>query len=67
MNGSPIAAIVRGWASLYTRGLPGDARAARRDDIDDDLWCEHAEAAAAGRSARSLDAELFMRLLYGMP
>lgn len=67
MNGSPIAGLVRGWVSLYTRGLPADARAARRDEIDDDLWCEHAEAAGAGRSARSLDADLFLRLLFGMP
>jgi hypothetical protein len=67
MNGSPVAGLVRGWVSLYTRGLPADARAARRDEIDDDLWCEHAEAAAAGRSARSLDADLFLRLLFGLP
>jgi hypothetical protein len=67
MNGSPVAGLVRGWVSLYTRGLPADARAARRDEIDDDLWCEHAEAAAAGRSARSLDADLFLRLLFGIP
>jgi hypothetical protein len=67
MSGSPVAAVVRGWVSLYTRGLPADARAARRDEIDDDLWCEHAEAATAGRSARSLDADLFLRLLFGLP
>jgi hypothetical protein len=67
MNGSRMAAVVRGWVDLYTRGLPADARAARRDEIDDDLWCEHAEAAAAGRSGRSLDADLFLRLLFGLP
>jgi hypothetical protein len=67
MNGSPVAGLVRGWVDLYTRGLPADARTARRDEIDDDLWCEHAEAAAAGRSARSLDADLFLRLLFGLP
>ena len=67
MNGSPIAGVVRGWVDLYTRGLPADTRAARRDEIDDDLWCEHAEAAAAGRSARSLDADLALRLLLGIP
>jgi len=39
----------------------------RRDEIDDDLWCENAEAVAAGHSARSLDADLFLRLLLGMP
>lgn len=67
MNGSPVAGLVRGWVSLYTRGLPADARAARRDEIDDDLWCEHAEAAAAGRSARALDADLALRLMFGIP
>jgi hypothetical protein len=67
MNGSTVAGLVRGWVGLYTRGLPADARTARRDEVDDDLWCEHAEAAAAGRSARSLDADLFLRLLFGMP
>jgi hypothetical protein len=67
MNGSPVTTLVRGWVDLYTRGLPADARAARRDEIDDDLWCEQAEAAAAGRSARSLDADLFLRLLFGVP
>lgn len=67
MNRSPVAGLVRGWVDFYTRGLPADARSARRDEIDDDLWCEQAEAAAAGRSARSLDADLFLRLLFGMP
>jgi hypothetical protein len=67
MNGSPVAGLVRGWVGLYTRGLPADARTARRDEVDDDLWCEHAEAAAAGRSARSLDADLALRLLFGIP
>jgi len=67
MNSSPVAGLVRGWVDLYTRGLPADARAARRDEIDDDLWCQHAEAAAAGRSARSLGADLVLRLLFGMP
>ena len=67
MNGSPVAGLIRRWVDLYTRGLPADARTARRDEIDDDLWCEHAQAAAAGRSARSLDADLALRLLFGIP
>jgi hypothetical protein len=67
MNGSPVAALVRAWVRLYTRGLPAEVRAARRDEIDDDLWCEHEEAASLGRSGRSLDAELGLRLLFGMP
>jgi hypothetical protein len=67
MNGSPVAGLIRRWVDLYTRGLPADARAARRDEIDDDLWCEHVEAAAAGRPPRSLDADLALRLLFGIP
>jgi hypothetical protein len=67
MNGSPVAGLVRGWVDLYTRGLPADARAARRDEIDDDLWCEHEEAVVLGRSARSLDADLALRLMFGIP
>ena len=67
MNGSPVAALVRGWVRLYTRGLPAPLRDGRRDEIDDDLWCQHEEALAIGRSARSLDADLVLRLLFGMP
>jgi hypothetical protein len=67
MSGSPVAGLVRGWVGLYTRGLPEELRAARRDEIDDDLWCQHEEAAAQGRSARSLDADMVLRLLFGMP
>jgi hypothetical protein len=67
MNGSPIAVLVRGWVDLYTRGMPAEVRAVRRDEVDDDLWCEHQEAAAAGRSARTLDADRVLRLVFGMP
>jgi hypothetical protein len=31
-------AAVRGWTRLYTCGLPKDARDARRDEIESDLW-----------------------------
>jgi hypothetical protein len=67
MNGSPVAGLVRGWVALYTRGMPAELRAARRDEIDDDLWCQLEEAAALGRPARSRDAEMGIRLLLGMP
>jgi hypothetical protein len=67
MNGSPVAGLVRRWVDLYTRGLTTELRAARRDEIDDDLWCQHDEAVTCGRSARSLGAELLVRLLFGMP
>ncbi len=67
MNASASAALVRWWVKAYTRGLPAQLRTARRDEIDDDLWCQQDEAVATGRSARSLGAEIFLRLLLGVP
>jgi len=67
MNGSPVAALIRGWVDLYTRGMPAEPRAARRAEIDDDVWCEHQEAVATGRSSRSLGADMLLRFLFGMP
>jgi hypothetical protein len=52
---------------LYTRGLSPAVRAARRDEILDDLWCQHDEATAIGRSPRSLAGEILLRLFFGMP
>lgn len=67
MNAAGVTALVRGWVDLYTRGLPADVRAARRDVVDDDLWCQHEEAEALGRSPRSLAGEILLRLFLGMP
>jgi hypothetical protein len=67
MSGSPVAGLVRGWVGLYTRGLPAELRASRRDEVDDDLWCEQQEAAALGRSGRALGADRILRLLFGVP
>jgi hypothetical protein len=39
-------ALIRGWTAVYTRGLPPHVRAARRAEIDSDLWeARHAEPA----------------------
>jgi hypothetical protein len=67
MSASPVAMLVRAWVDLYTRGLPHAARVTRRDEVDDDLWCQHEEAIADGRSDLSVNAEMFVRLLFGMP
>jgi len=64
MTGSPAAGLVRAWVDLYTRGLPAELRAARCDEVADDLWCEQAEAATLGRSA---GVDMALRLLFGMP
>jgi hypothetical protein len=67
MNGSPVAALVRGWVRVYTSRLPAELRDARRDEVDDDLWCEKEETQATGGSVRSLDADRVLRLLFGIP
>ena len=64
MTGSPAAGLVRAWVDLYTRGLPADLRAARRDEVADDLWCEQEEATERGRS---VGVDMALRLLFGMP
>ena len=67
MNDSPAAGLVRAWVDLYTRGLPSELRAARRDEVADDLWCEHEEAASLGHSAWAVASDRLLRLLFGMP
>jgi hypothetical protein len=67
VNGSPVAALVRGWVRLYTGRLPAELRDARRNEVDDDLWCEMEETLATGSSVRSLDADRVLRLLFGIP
>jgi hypothetical protein len=67
MNSSTIADLIRRWVDLYTRGMPPLVRAARRDEVEDDLWCHHREASEVGRSTGALGAEMFVRLLFGMP
>jgi len=64
---TPGGEVVRRWVDAYTRGLPPETRAARRDEIDDDLWCQFEESLVLGRSARSLRVEVLLRLLLGLP
>lgn len=61
------ADLVRTWVRLYTAGLPPEVAVRRRDEIDSDLWSHGEEAILTARSARSLDAEVLVRLLAGMP
>jgi hypothetical protein len=67
VKASPVARLIRGWVDLYTRGVSAALREVRRGEIDDDLWCQHEEAAALGRSRLALDVEMLLRLFLGMP
>jgi peptidoglycan/LPS O-acetylase OafA/YrhL len=64
----PLATdLTRWWVSVYSRGLPGDERAARRAEIDSDLW-EHARFdAEVGQRPADTGVEIVTRLLLGIP
>jgi hypothetical protein len=59
------ATLVRLWTRLYTRGLPPQLLAARRAEIESDLW----ESAHDPRAPRGTRAAVLMcaRLTLGMP
>lgn len=58
--------FTRRWASLYTRGLPADLRAARRDELESDLW-EHTHwSTTEGRRPSRIALEITERLVAGM-
>lgn len=61
------AGLVRGWVDLYTRGLPAELRDGRRDEIAGDLWSQFEEAAITGRSERTTENEILVRLVTGIP
>jgi hypothetical protein len=65
MNGSLVAGLVRGWVDLYTRGLPADARAARRAEIEDDLWSQ-AQDELADATGSGASGDVLARLVFGM-
>ena len=58
--------VTRRWASLYTRGLSADLRAARRDELESDLW-EHTHwSTTEGRRPGRIALEITERLVAGM-
>ena len=59
--------LTRWWVSVYSRGLPEDERAARRAEIDSDLW-EHTHfGAEAGQRPADTGFDILTRLLLGIP
>ena len=66
MNGSFASRMVLAWVALYTRGLPPEARLARRDEIESDLWSQREDARSTCRSGLSLAVEILARLVLGI-
>ena len=55
--------VTLGWVRLYTRGLPGRARADRRAEIASDLW---EQRATSGRRL-AIELAILSRCLRGIP
>jgi hypothetical protein len=64
----PLATdLTRWWVSVYSRGLPADEQAARRAEMDSDLW-EHTHLGAeSGQRPADTGLEILTRLLLGIP
>jgi hypothetical protein len=57
----------RSWSRWYTRGLPAELGAARRDELTSDLYEHRAEARDTGASQRRVSLEIVARLIEGVP
>ena len=69
MNGllTLVIAIVRAWVGAYTRGLPADLRAERREEIDCDLWEHHRLAEIERITPTGAAGQILFRFILGIP
>jgi hypothetical protein len=70
MNGPgppPLARVAEGWVALYTRGLPGEVRDARRAELRSDLFEHRRHAAAGGHGRLRWSLQVGGRVVRGMP
>ena len=58
--------LTRAWVAAYTRGLPGDLGAERREEIDCDLWEQQWLATRRGDPALGTAIEVLARMLLGV-
>ena len=59
-------ALARGWARVYTVGIPGQTAQDRRDEIDSDLWESLRDAAAGNRAATAAAVQVVLRTVCGL-
>jgi hypothetical protein len=60
-------ALTRAWAGTYTRGLPPDVRAERREEIDCDLWHQQRLADLVRQPVTGTAVEILVRWFGGIP
>lgn len=59
--------ITRSWTATYTRGLPHDLRAERREEIDSDLWDHRRLANIEREPANGTAVQILARFALGIP
>jgi hypothetical protein len=59
--------VAEGWVALYTRGLPGEVRDARRAELRSDLWEHLRDATGDGHGRLRWSVQVAGRVLRGMP
>jgi hypothetical protein len=59
--------LARAWARLYTRGLPDEDAAARRAELDSDLWEHTHDGRLNGHPPAATALQIGRRLLVGAP
>jgi hypothetical protein len=57
---------VEGWVALYTRGLPGEVRDARRAELRSDLWEHLRQASGDGHGRLRRSVQVGGRVVRGM-
>jgi hypothetical protein len=62
-----VSGITRTWVRAYTSGLARDDRAARRTEVDSDLWEHRADASTEGADAARIAIATASRLVRGIP
>ena len=69
MNATLTLAIgmVRSWVALYTFGLPGELRSARRLEMASDVWEQRQFAALRREGPGETALQVLARLLCGVP
>jgi hypothetical protein len=60
-------ALTRAWATVYTRGLPQDAGAERREEIDGDLWHQRRLADLEREPVTGTAVQILVRVILGIP
>ncbi len=60
-------ALTRSWVATYTRGLPRDVRAERREEIDCDLWHQQRLADLEREPVAGTAIEILVRAILGIP